>query len=977
MKLFLQLVMLTVLCSTALADRSRESFDADWRFARFGPHPAKKDVWIPEPGAATWSMMATASSSETSVKKNDGREHPAADAIDGDTETRWCASSDKAGQWLAITLATPQVISAIEIVWQEGAGYTASILAGKKQIAKVSGAGKQAIKTDGPISQLRVNVLKTPGKKWASIREVKLFGADGKQIQNEKLAATGTPDMVKFDDSKWRKLNVPHDWAIEGPFRYDLEGNTGKLPWKGIGWYRKTFTLPKADAGKKIFLDFDGVMANAKIYCNGKYVGTWPYGYTSFRMDLTKFVVVGGENTVAVRVDTVKWGSRWYPGAGIYRHVWLVKTAPVHIAHNGVFITTPKITPEQGEVKIDVEIDNDTAKEAGITAHTEIFNLDAGDRPHEKVAIATAQYVKIPAAKQGKVKLELNVPKPKLWDLKTPVRYLARTTISIGDTVVDVVDTTFGFRTLEFTAKDGFKLNGRRVEIQGVCQHHDLGPLGAAMNTRALERQIEILKEMGVNAIRTSHNPPTPELLELCDRMGVLVQVEAFDCWHRGKKPNDYATIFKTWAKRDVQAMVLRDRNHPSVFMWSTGNEIRDRSSATGKRNSKMLTDAIHEVDPTRVVTNGCNGSGDDRNGFQKTVDVYGYNYHINFYKAFHKFNPTMPYHASETSSCITSRGEYFFPVKRTKMAKGAVNFQLSSYDMASPNWGCIPDDQFRALDQNPACLGEFVWTGFDYLGEPTPFNRDLSNLLNFSDPKKRAEMAAELKRLGKIRMPSRSSYFGIVDLCGFPKDRFYLYQARWRKDLPMVHILPHWNWPERVGEVTPVHVYSSGDEVELFLNGTSLGRKKLGQYEYRFRWDDVKYTPGTLKAVAYKKGKLWAEKTVATTGKAAKLGATVDRGEIKPDGADLAFVTMEILDAKGQLVPRTHNLVKFTIDGPGEIVAVGNGNAASHEPFQASQRKAFNGLCLVIVKATGKGEIKLTATSDGLAAATVTINAK
>ncbi|MBT3279485.1 MAG: DUF4982 domain-containing protein, partial [Phycisphaerales bacterium] len=923
----------------------------------------------------------TASSAETSEKKGDGRDHPVAHAIDGDTETRWCAASEKKGQWLEVSLPTAQAITAIQILWEEDAGYAASIMipSGKKykQIAKVTGNAKVSLKKK--ISQLRISVLKTPEKKWASIREVKLFGADGKQIKNEKIATTGTPEMVKFDDSKWRTLNVPHDWAVEGPFRYDLEANTGKLPWKGIGWYRKTFALPKDDAGKTIFLDFDGVMANAKIYCNGKYVGTWPYGYNSFRMDLTKFVKCGEDNSVAVRVDTTQWGSRWYPGAGIYRHVWLVKTSPVHVAHNGIFVTTPKITAEQGTVKIEVNIDNELAKDALVTASATIHLLDEAGSPGSPVAagLSSLRLTAISAGKSTTMNMQMAVPKPKLWDLKTPNLYLVRTTVSVGDKQVDVVDTKFGFRTVEFTAKKGFLLNGRHVPIQGVCQHHDLGPLGAAMNTRALQRQIEILKEMGVNAIRTSHNPPAPELLELCDRMGVLVQVEAFDCWHKGKRAFDYARIFDKWAKRDVQAMVLRDRNHPSVFMWSTGNEIGDRSSVKGKRNSRMLTDAIHEVDPTRVVTNGCNGSGDDRNGFQKTIDVYGYNYHVGFYKAFHKFNPTMSFHASETSSCSSSRGEYFFPVKRTVMLQGTHNFHLSSYDMHVPKWGNTPDEQFRALDQTPACAGEFVWTGFDYLGEPTPFNRDVTNLLNFTDPKKRAVMAAELKKLGKMRMPSRSSYFGIIDLCGFPKDRFYLYQARWRNDLPMVHILPHWNWAERVGKVTPVHVYSSGDEVELFLNGKSLGRKKLGEFEYRFRWDDVKYAPGTLKAVAYKNGKKWSEAVMETTGKETKMGLSPDRAMIGAGSADLSFVTVKILDEKGRVVPRTHNLVNFTIDGPGEILAVGNGDPTSHESFQASHRKAFNGLCLVIVKAIGPGKITLTAQSEGLATATTTIIAK
>jgi beta-galactosidase len=482
---------------------------------------------------------------------------------------------------------------------------------------------------------------------------------------------------------------------------------------------------------------------------------------------------------------------------------------------------------------------------------------------------------------------------------------------------------------------------------------------------------------MGCNSIRTSHNPPAPELLDLCDRMGVLVMDEAFDCWASRKKPNDYARFYQEWHVKDVTALVRRDRNHPSVFLWSAGNEIHEQGQGEkGLAILKSLVAIFHREDPSRLVTVGCNNGGVVKNGFYKGMDVLGLNYKPHMYDAFHKQEPTVPVHGSETASCVSSRGEYFFPVSNDK-AKGFFDFQVSSYDLYAPPWAMAPDKEFIAQDQNPFNLGEYVWTGFDYLGEPTPFNKDPTNLLNFHDEAARKAAEEELARQKKIRSPSRSSYFGIVDLCGFKKDRFYIYQAKWRPELPMAHILPHWNWPERVGQVTPIHVYTSGDEVELFLNGTSLGRKKKGAFEYRLRWDEVKYEPGTVKAVAYKAGKPWAEDIVKTTGAAAKLTATADRATIAADGRDLSYITVTVADAAGLMVPRSKQLVTFTISGPGELVAVDNGDATSLEPFIAKQMKAYNGMCLAIVKATGPGAITLTAAADGLAGASVVVTGK
>ncbi len=781
---------------------------------------------------------------------------------------------------------------------------------------------------------------------------------------------------AELDDSGWRTLDVPHDWGIEGPFRDDLPGDTGKLPWKGIGWYRKHFVVPQADQGKRVFIDFDGAMADARVWLNGQYVGNWPYGYQPFRLELTPRIKFGSDNVLAVRLDTVHWGSRWYPGAGLYRNVWLVKTSPVHVAHWGVNVTTPSINDEKGIARIVVRVDNQGNEVAHVSVQTDIHELAQDEIVGARVATTRRLDLTVGEGASGTLESTAELSSPRRWDLSAPYRYLARTIVRRGEQIVDAYDQPFGFRTIEFTARDGFKLNGKRVFLRGTCNHHDLGSLGAALNVRALERQLEILKEMGGNALRTSHNPPAPELLDLADRMGFVVMVEAFDCWKRGKTAGDYSRLFDDWHAKDLQAMVRRERNHPSVIMWSIGNEIAEQN---GPGLAQQLRDIVHAEDPTRPVTAGCDKPAAGTNGFQTALDVFGLNYHTGDYRRIldHPGNEQKPIYTSESSSCVSSRGEYFFPIKRGKDSQA--NFQVSSYDVDAPPWAQPPDEVFDALDRNPAFFGEFVWTGFDYLGEPTPYHHDVTNLLNFSDPEKRAAMKKELDALGKLKVPSASSYFGIVDLCGFKKDRFYIYQARWRPDLPMAHILPHWNWPERVGQATPVHVYTSGDEAELFLNGVSLGRKKKGQYEYRLRWDDVVYLPGTLEVVAYRDGKEWARDKVKTTGEPARLLLSADRSEIRADGMDLAFLTVTVADQEGDLVPLSHNLVQFAIEGQGEIVAVGNGDAASHEPFQARQRSAYNGLCQVIVKGRSgqPGPIKLKAASNGLKDAAISFNSK
>jgi beta-galactosidase len=480
---------------------------------------------------------------------------------------------------------------------------------------------------------------------------------------------------------------------------------------------------------------------------------------------------------------------------------------------------------------------------------------------------------------------------------------------------------------------------------------------------------------MGCNAIRTSHNPPAPELLELCDRLGMLVMDEAFDCWRQGKRPNDYHLLFDDWAEKDLRALVRRDRNHPSVILWSIGNEVGEQHDTEGWRLAAHLAGIVREEDRTRPVTAGCDDIDSGYNGFQTALDVLGYNYKPDEYKTFHSRHPAIPVFGSETASCVSSRGEYFFPVSSDK-AGGRANFQVSSYDLYAPQWAWPPDVEFKGLDEAPFAAGEFVWTGFDYLGEPTPYNADSTSPLIFTDPAEGARTAQELKTLGRITVPSRSSYFGILDLAGFKKDRFFLYQARWRPDYAMAHILPHWNWPDRAGQVTPVFVYTSGDEAELFLNGRSLGRKKMEPRQYRLRWDDVKYQPGELKVVAYKRGQKWAEDVVKTTGAPARIALAADRAALKADGTDLAFVTVTIADADGLLVPQARNLVKFELGGPGEIAAVDNGDATGLESFQAQERHAYDGLALVVVrtKAGEPGVITLKAQSDGLAAAEVSL---
>jgi beta-galactosidase len=787
-----------------------------------------------------------------------------------------------------------------------------------------------------------------------------------------------------FDDSGWRKLDLPHDWGIEGPFKQEYPNDTGKLPWWGVAWYRKHFDVPAGDAGRRLVLEIDGAMAHSLVWLNGQFVGGWPYGYSSFQLDLTRFVKPGARNVLAIRLDNPRESSRWYPGGGIYRNVWLTKTDPVHVAQWGTVVTTPKVSPEAAQVSVQVIADNDSSAKASLAINTELFALTAaGEKAATPAATGSPVAVTIEAGRQASTTQTLLVETPQLWSVAHPNRYVAVTTVTQGERIVDRVETPFGIRSIAFDADRGFLLNGEVVPIRGVCNHHDLGALGAAINVRALERQLEILRAMGCNAIRTSHNPPAPELLDLCDRLGFLVMDEAFDCWGKGKNRHDYHVQFPDWHEADLRALVRRDRNHPSVILWSIGNEVIEQWYADGQEGWKLagrLASIMREEDRTRPVSAGFNGESSGYNGFQHVLDAIGYNYRIKEYARFRQVNPTVPLFGAETASALSTRGVYFFPVSDDKLDPASrADFQVSSYDLYAAPWATPPDWEWRAADAVPGYAGEFVWTGFDYLGEPTPYNADLTNLLNFSDPAEKERQKKLLTELGRIPTPSRSSYFGIVDLAGFPKDRYYFYQARWRPELPMAHLLPHWTWPERVGQVTPVHAYTSGDEAELFLNGQSLGRKKLAAGEYRLRWDDVKYAAGEIRLVAYKNGARWAEAVQRTAGPAARLKLKADREQLAADGKDLSFVTVRIEDADGVLAPRAANRVRFEVNGPAEIVATDNGDPTSFESFQAKERAAFNGLALVVVrtKPGEPGTITLTATSPGLASTEVPLTAK
>ncbi|KAK3293817.1 glycoside hydrolase family 2 protein [Chaetomium fimeti] len=787
-----------------------------------------------------------------------------------------------------------------------------------------------------------------------------------------------------YDDREWEGLDLPHDWAAKGPFytgdNVAVGGGMGRLPIQGIAWYRRKITVGPEDEGKRVYLDVDGAMSYAMVWINGNLAGGWPFGYNSFRVDLTPHLKPGEDNQLAIRLDNPVESSRWYPGSGIYRNVWLVKVDETHVAHWGTFVTTEGATAERATVQLAVQVENSGKESREVEVSTEVYMFDPKTRGlGAKVATFASKTATVTAGQKQTVNTSTTVEKPQLWGpppTQRPNLHVAVTRLVVGNKTVDTYETRFGIRALNATG-EGLLVNGERIYLQGVNQHHDLGALGAAFNYRAAQRQLEVLHELGSNAIRMAHNPPAPELLDLTDEMGFLVMDEAFDCWQKQKNPNDFHLIFDEWSEADVRAMMRRDRNHPSIFSWSIGNEVGEQTDgANGESIGRRLSAIVHQEDPFRGSTASMNVAKPDQ-PFPRSLDIMSLNYqgegirdsggYVDFpgtrtppmYPDFHKAFPNALLLSSETAAALSTRGTYFFPVAeefsapQTDEAGGGGDpllRQVSAYELYTAPFGASPDKVFQKQDENPYVAGEFVWTGWDYLGEPTPY------------------------------YSARSSYFGIVDLCGFKKDRFHLYQARWRRDLKTTHILPHWNWPDRVGQVTPVHVFSAADEAELFLNGKTLGRiKKDGASNYRFRWDDVKYAAGTLQVVTYKGGKEWANDTVRTTGAAAQLRLTADRAEIQADGYDLSFLTLEVVDEKGEVVPQASNAVSFAVSsGEGEIVATDNGDPYDMVAFPSKERKAFGGMALAIVRAKSgmNGAFTVTATAAGLAAAEVTVTA-
>ena len=772
-----------------------------------------------------------------------------------------------------------------------------------------------------------------------------------------------------------RPLDLPHDWGVEGSFVQAYPGETGKLPWWGSARYSKHLRVGADELGQSFYLDIDGAMSGAKVWCNGTLVTEWPYGYASFRADLTP-CLKEGDNEIAVTLDNKEDSSRWYPGGGIYRNVWLTREPSVAVAHWGTYLTTEVTGDHEARISLEVTLESRTEPYVGLIT-TQIIDplpdlVSEGGRLKriERVIAETRSYE--PVSDGAVVPQTFEVKDVAFWSPDRPKLYLARTTVKGPDGTEAVYQTTFGIRTAEFRS-DGFWLNGEKSFLKGVCLHHDAGALGAVWNEDAWVRRLHMLKDMGCNAIRTSHNPPAPELLDLCDRMGFLVMDELTDTWTVPKKPNGYATLFDEWVEKDLVALIHRDRNHPCVVLWSIGNECGEQGMEERWDIPLRLTEICHREDPTRPTSAGNDNLWASTTPYHETHDVYGFNYKPHAYEAFHQANPSQPVLGSETASCISTRGYYLFPVSDEK-GEGwleGVPFQVSSYDLYAPGWASKPDYEWYYEDAAPYLCGEFVWTGFDYLGEPTPYNMDLSILTNYHTEEEKeaakAMFASWGQKISEVPLPSRSSYFGIIDLAGFPKDRFWLYQARWRPELPMAHILPHWNWAGREGTVVPVHVYTSGDSAELFVNGKSQGLRRKGDREYRLRWDEVVYEPGTVEVVAYKDGREWARDRVETTGAPRKLLLSKDFV-----GEELTYVRLDVADRRGSTVPTAANPVSFSVSGPGEIVATDAGDPTSHVPFWSPSLPAFGGLCSVIVRRTGPGKIVLRATSAGLGSAKI-----
>ncbi|KAE9378499.1 glycoside hydrolase family 2 protein [Stipitochalara longipes BDJ] len=770
-----------------------------------------------------------------------------------------------------------------------------------------------------------------------------------------------------FDDSSWEVVNLPHDWAIKGPFNTPgVSGGMGRLPSPGIAWYRQNVTMASGDMGKKsYFLDIDGAQSYAMVWLNGHLVGGWPYGYASFRLDLTPYMNAGDGNLLAIRLDNPTDGSRWYPGGGIYRNVWLVVVDTTHISKSGTYITTPSISKDLATLNLMVELENKGTDSRDVAVQTNIYVYDpaTGLAGADVVATFASATAKVAAGGKVSVNGSTTVSNPRLWGPppgQTPNMYVARTTVLANNISIDVYDTPFGIRSVTYDANNGLLVNGQHVRVQGTNNHQDHGSLGSAFHIRAMERQLQMLQEMGSNALRTSHNPPAPELLDMADQLGFLVLDEIFDCWNNKKTSNDFHLIFADWEEPDVRAFIRRDRNHPSVIAWSFGNEVGEQGSSTAAATAQPLHDWIHAEDPTRPTTASMN-SASAGSSFANVMDIESLNYQgegtgtstSSSFPGFHMQYPNKMLWTSESASAISTRGTYIFPITKANSATvgdgsggNSTAMYVSAYELYAPSWGSSPDKVFAMQDKFPYVAGEFVWTGFDYIGEPTPYDK------------------------------ARSSYFGIIDLAGFKKDRFYLYQARWRSDFPMAHILPHWTWPDRVGQVTPVHVFSAADEAELFLNGESQGRLKAKASTYRFRWDTITYQPGDLRVVTYKNGSQWAVDTKKTASDAAKLNITADRTAINGDGYDLSYITVAVVDSSGTNVPAASNAITFSISGPAQIVSTDNGDPTDMTAFPSLTRKAFNSLALAIIRSNpgASGQVTVSASASGLTGASVNV---
>jgi len=795
----------------------------------------------------------------------------------------------------------------------------------------------------------------------AQQRKVVLLDTDWKFSRTDEKQAA----LTGFDDKSWQTVTVPHDWAISGPFDIHNDaqtvmviedgerkpalrtGRSGSLPWMGIGWYRKKIAIPANAKGSRCFIEFDGAMSHAVVYLNGERVGTWPYGYSSFSFELTDKIKYGADNLLAVRLENPEESSRWYPGAGLYRNVRLVYTNNIHIDHWGTYITTPSVSNQQADVNIKTTVLNQLDKNQTVQLTTSIF------APSGKKITETVK--SLPVESKTDFEQRVTINNPQLWNTESPNLYKAVSQVMINGQVVDTYETAFGIRSIVFDNNRGFILNGKQTKIKGVCNHQDIGPLGSAVNYRALERQLELLKQMGCNAIRTSHNPPDPQLLDLCDQMGFLVMDEAFDEWKIQKVKNGYHLLFDDWAEKDLRAMIKRDRNHPSVILWSVGNEVPEQKSETGAQTAKFLVDIAHNEDPTRLTTSAFNSIANAvKNGLAAAVDVVGFNYWPANFAKIHAEHPEWKLLGSETESTVSSRGEYMFPVQERKSYKYA-NKQVSSYDLDAPSWGNAPDVEFATQDAEPYVAGQFVWTGFDYLGEPTPYNNDY---------------------------PSHSSYFGILDLAGIPKNRYYLYQSTWT-DKKVLHLLPHWTWPGREGQVTPVHCYTSYNAAELFINSKSQGirkkdpAKKYGSY--RLTWDSVRYEPGELKVVALDdKNKPLATEIVKTADKPYRLKLSADRNVIEASGNDLTYITVSAVDKDGNVCPTAGNDIRFKIEGAGTIRGICNGDATNIQALTGSEMKLFNGYCVLVVQSTNlKGQTMIKAESDSLKAASLSLTSK